>query len=282
MISDCHYEPPAYYYNLTDPYRDRFGLITQLDKDMDGGDAAHRAGVFYYGLYLEFSKDQKKLQDIKKKFLQDFSKIRLERGRYVRHPDSEKWYSNPQNFSRDQTVPLIIALGAFGEKEEITANFAHLVQAKSFYPNRLKNWTNEEKKLPFDYRDFAGPSDLGMYIRAFEDRDYHHLLYITDLQLLGNAFVRVAISYWDDHDTSDDINYTLLLLQSEQVMPTIVSKVSKWIYSKFRKVSPFASERTRKNPVASAWEYYFTYVQERPPLHRIFQCTLSKFNRKDL
>jgi hypothetical protein len=281
MMVPCQIEQPAYYYQLTEPYRDKFGLITQTDATMDGGDAAHRTGVFYYGMYLNFKEDKAKLKAVKTRFLEDLNKLRIDRGRYVRHPDSEKWYSNPNNFSRDQTTPLIIALGAFGETDEITANFSELISSYSFYPNKLKNWTNEEKKLPLDYRDIAGPSDWGMFIRALNETSYHHLLYLTDLQLLGNAITRIVFSYLDDHDTSDDINFTLLLLQANEVMPTFVSKSATWAYTHFRKVSPFATEFSKKNPVASAWEYYFSYVEVRPPLHQVYQCTLNQFYEKN-
>jgi hypothetical protein len=274
MIGACDAQPPAYYYQMQEPYRDKFGLITQLDEAMDGGDAAHRTGIFYYGMYLLYEHDSRQLKKIKKRFLADFRKLKVAPGRYVRHPDSEKWYSNPDNFSRDQTVPIVIALGAFGETAEITANFSYIISSFSFYPNKLKNWTNEEKKLPHDYRDIAVFSDYGMYIRALNDADYHHLLYLTDLQLLGNAFVRIAISYYDEHDTSDDINYTLLLLQADQVMPTFVSKLAKWIYTNFRAVSPFAKNPERTTPVSSAWEYYFTHGDARPPLHQVYKCIL--------
>lgn len=279
MIDSCTSQPPAYYYEMVAPYRDKYGLITQLDESMDGGDAAHRAGVFYFGLYLKFKDSPAELKEVRSKFLTDLNKLKISTGKFVRHPDPSKWYSNPDNFSRDQTMSLIIALGAFNEVKEVQANFDQLISSNGFFPNKLKNWTNEEKHLPFDYRDISAPSDWGMYIRALKKKEYYLALYFADLQLLGNALVRIVISYFDDRDTSDDVNFTLLLLQSELSMPTFISRSSAWIYSKYRKVSPFTKVPNNQNAVASAWEYYFS--RERPPLNKVYECALTRFNNND-
>lgn len=281
MISLCSVQPPAYYFQMVEPYRDKFGLITQTDPSMDGGDAAHRTGVFYYGMYLQYKNNPEDLKKVKTSFLADFNKLRVGPGQYVRHPDSTMWYSNPENFSRDQTTPLVIALGAFQETTELTANFKKLIDSHSFYPNKLKNWTNEEKIFPFDYRDIAGPSDWGMYIRALKKQEYYPALYLTDWQLFGNALTRIVISHFDDHDASDDINYTLLLLQAKETRPTFISDLTLWLYTHFRKVNPFTKKIDNQNGVASAWEYYFTYVKERPPLHKVYECTLNSFDPKE-
>lgn len=275
FIPPCQIEPPAYYYEMVQPYRDRFGLITQKDESMDGGDAAHRTGIFYYGLYLRFEKNKDELKNIKTRFLHDLKKLRKGPGRYVRHPDSHKWYSNPNNFSRDQNTPLVIALGAFGETAEINANLGQVIESYSFYPNKLRNWTNAEKVLPYDFRDVAPPSDWGMYIRALNETNYYHLLYFTDLQLLGNALTRMVISFYDPKDTSDDINYTLLLLQADRVMPTFISKLAKWIYTRFRTPIALQGAPSTINGVDSAWAYYFEYDAVRPPLNKVYQCTLA-------
>ncbi len=282
MIPLCSVEPSAYYFQMVEPYRDKFGLITQADKTMDGGDAAHRAGVFYFGMYLRYAGNKVELAKVKNHFMEDFKKLRIKPGHFVRHPDSEMWYSNPANFSRDQTNALVIALGAFKEIDEVKANFKQLMDGNNFYPNTLKNWTNEEKVFPFDYKDIAGPSDWGMYIRAMNESKNYNYLYFTDLQLLGSALVRIVISHLDDHDSSDDINLTLMLLQANDVMPTPVSRFSEWIFTRFRKVSPFATSQTKHNAAASAWEYYFTYVKERPPLHRVYQCQLEQMNNRQM
>ncbi|MGZ3769653.1 MAG: hypothetical protein ACXVCP_08550 [Bdellovibrio sp.] len=277
MIFPCQIEPPAYYYNMVQPYRDRFGLITQKDEFMDGGDSAHRTAIFYYGLYLQFENNKVELTKIKKRFFEDLKKLRVGPGRFVRHPDGEKWYSNPNNFSRDQNTPMVIALGAFGETAEITANLAEVINSYSFYPNKLKNWTNEEKNFPYDFRDLAPPSDWGMYIRALHEKDYHHLLYLTDLQLLADALNRIFISYYNPQDTSDDINFTLLLLQADRVMPTFFSKISKWLYTRFRKPIPLKGLPNNINGVETAWAYYFEYDKVRPPLNKVYQCALKNF-----
>lgn len=276
MMPVCELQKPSYFFELVAPYRDKVGLITQRDDTMDGGDAAHRTGVFYFGLSLIYENNPELLIKIKKRFLVDFSKLKKDSGIYVRHPDKYKWYSNPNNFSRDQSVSLILALGAFGETNEVTSHLSQLIKNYGFYPNRLKNWTNEEKKFPFDYQDIVSPSDWGMFIRALNEIPYYHLLYFTDLQLLGNALIRIIYSRIDSHDTSDDINFTMLLLQSQKVMPTFISKSAIWIYSRFRKNSEFIDKYKGLMPVMTAWDYYYEHVAVRPRLNKIYQCILEK------
>lgn len=266
---DCSYQPPpAYYYEMVKPYRDKFGLLTQ--DDFDGGDSAHRTGLFYFGLYLNYKNDPKILITIKKDFQKDLSKLEYDKGKFIRNPDLSMWYSNPKNFSRDQTTPLVVAMGFLGQEESIKANLWQLIQGFGFYPNELKNWTNRTKSLPLDYNDFAGLSDYGAYVRALNYKWLYPYLIVSDIQLLGSSVIRFMFSYLDQDDTSDDINFTTHLLQSELVMPTPLSKLAKFLY-----VRKMVNESYKKHtPVFSYWRYYFTHGG-RPPIDQVFQCPLN-------
>lgn len=271
-------KPPAYYYQMVEPFRDKWGLITQ--KDFDGGDASHRTGLFYLGLYLNYQDDDNVVKIIKKDFLKDLKKLKVDEGTFIRHPDPNMWYSNPGNFSRDQTTPLIVALGVFGEKDEIKANFKNLIYNYGFYPNTLKNWTNQKKVFPLDFQDFAAFSDYGAYIRALDYKFLYPVLMLTDAQLLGSSLIRVLIAQLDQDDSSDDINFSVHLIQSELNMPTPLSKLAKWIYRN----KLVNQEYKKENPVYSYWKYYFRHNgHNRPPIDELFKCPINYYiyNRFD-
>jgi hypothetical protein len=270
---DCNYTPPpAYYYEMVDPYRDKNGLITQ--KDFDGGDSAHRTGVYYFGLYLNYKDDPKVIVKIKKDFETDLNKLKTDKaGEFVRNPDKSMWYSSPKNFSRDQTTNLITSMGFLLEdKTPIKENLKNIISNYGFYPNILKNWTNKEKVFPLDYKDFAGMSDYGSYIRALDYSLLYPVLLFFDVQLVGSSIFRVYFSYADPEDSSDDINFSIHLLQSELKYPTPLSKLAKLIY-KSKKRNPFYS---KENDVFSYWSYYFNN-SGRPPIHKVFYCPIQKY-----
>jgi len=269
-IMDCSIQPPpAYYYEMVKPYRDSFGLITQ--HDFDGGDTAHRTGLFYLGLYLNYKDKPTIMVKIKKDFERDLKQLEYEKGKFVRHPDPKMWYSNPKNFSRDQTTTLLVALGLFGEKESVKENMIQLIKGYGFYPNILKNWTNKEKVIPLDYRDFAGMSDWGSYIRALDNKLLYPYLLVSDTQLLGSSIIRLSFSYLDQDDTSDDINFSTHLIQAELVMPTPLSKLASWVY----KLKVVNRSHPQHNAIFSYWRYYFTHGG-RPPIDKLFECPIKE------
>lgn len=278
----CDVPPPiSYYEEMVSPYRDSFGLIAQGDSDRDGGDTAHRIGVYYFGLYLLYKENKIILSQVKEMYLKDLGMITKEKGLYVRHPDEKKWYSDPANFSRDQSIPITVSLGAFNEKERLQDLFDRHIKRFGFYPNIKKNWTNEVKTFPFDYRDVMGPQHLGMYIRSFNSKKYSPLLYITDIGLLGDVIAILVDTYFKPSKTSNDINVSLLLLQSEDRFPTFISRLAIKVYTKYRQLSfPTKVGFKSNKPIQTAWDYYFEYPD--PPLGEVYICPiLNYFYQKD-
>ena len=276
--------PVQTYYEYVQPYRDSFGLIAQGEGDgRDGGDSAHRTGVFYLGLYLLFKDNKVVVKQIEQDFKKDLNKITIGPGKFVRHPDPAKWYSNPENFTRDQTTPLIIALGFFDDVENrkiIRQNLQNIFDNSSFYPNRLKNWTNEEKVFPFDYNDPAGPSDYGMFVRALKKENYKPLLWFSDIQLVGDSLLRVFFSYFNNKSTSNDLNYSLILLQAQRTYPTWWSDIATYIYFNFKRRSPATVWGEGSSGVMSSWNYYFRPEANSAPLNLIYQCIIDPSFKK--
>lgn len=265
----CEFHQYEYYQEVLSSYRDSFGLIVQEGKD--GGDAAHRIGTLYFGLYLIFKDNKVILKKIEKDFDKDLDKIKVAPGKYVRHPDKTKWYSDPRNFSRDQTFPIVLALGAFDKKDELHANLNRLIENGSFYPNDLKNWTNNPKKLPEDYNDIAFIGDYGNYIRSLKKYEFYPYLMFSDITLVVSSIIRVGFSYYDKADNSDDLNLTLNLLQAESIMPTPSSIMAKWIYKTFK-----AKNFDNAPAILSSWNYYYRPEGGAPPLNKVYDCLILR------
>jgi hypothetical protein len=276
----CDY-PVQTYYEYVQPYRDSFGLIAQAPaNDRDGGDSSHRIGLFYGGLYLLFKDNKVVMQKVEKDLDADLAKITVGPGKFIRHPDHKMWYSNPDNFSRDQTISLIAVLGLFDSPEHrklIRQNLQNVLDNHGFFPNRLQNWTNAEKHLPYDYNDIIGPDDFGLYIRAMRSEKWKWALWVTDSQTFLQSLINVVMSYVDNTSTSNDVNHTMRLLVSKHIWPTWWTRSAAYIYFNFRNYSPDTPESGHAtSPVQSAWNYYFREAAYGPAIHKEFQCIIDK------
>ena len=276
----CSY-PVQTYYEYVQPNRDQFGLIAQsAHGNRDGGDSANRIGLFYGGLYFIFKDNKLELSKIEKDFNKDLQKITVGAGKFVRHPDPKMWYSNPGNFSRDQTTALIATLSLFDSPEHraiIKANFDNIRKNGWFYPNHLKNWTNEEKKLPFDYNDIIGPDDFSLYVRGLHNQKLKWTLWLTDSQTFVQALINIVASYVDKDSTSNDLNLTMRLLVAKEVWPTWWTRSATYLYSHYRGYAPNPKETTpATSGVQSAWNNYFAPDYDGPAIHKVFQCVIDK------
>jgi hypothetical protein len=195
-------------------YRDKFGLITQTDND--GGDSANRHGSFVFLSYL---------LDDRVSGIMEHSKLRnyiVESEQYVRHPDKTKWYSNPNNFSRDQQTPLVLACGAAQDRYALKHLFAQHIKRFGFYQNTHDS--NGKRKIP----DIMSPEHLGYYIRSAWQCRIHWALALYPLLLLGDLFMLLGIVLTNlkadkDMDYCDDINGQLALMQANISLPTPIT-----------------------------------------------------------
>lgn len=196
---------------------DENGLVVQTNGD--GGDCAARTGQLYTGIHLNpvngsgilgFNLAMAHLEPNKDGILL----------RYNQPP-----YNNPSDTSRDQTVPLLVALGFYKRLEILKRVFK--VQFKHF--------------MLFQNKDICSPEHLGVFIRSFYLAGlksmilFYPLLLIGDIFNLINSLVRVYYSFKDKDDVGDDINHIQICLQNINSLPTPISWLSRKIYSKFRK-----------------------------------------------
>lgn len=217
---------------------DSNGLIVQTDGD--GGDTAGREGDYWFawGLRVKHPNYHSGV------FKMNLDRLQVEPGVFVRNPVQ---YNDPKDFSRDQTVPLILAMGEMEEHETL----------KLLLKKQVKNY------FRYQNGDLGLPGDLGYYIRALRSWWAYPFLLISDLQLLVNSLIRVIFGTNDN--TSDDVNHTIGLLQAQYVYPTPISYLARKIY-----------KYLRRGGIQNAWDNYFKPSSGANPFNELYRPTIEK------
>lgn len=209
--------------NIND-YIDNFGMVvTKFDRD--GGDScAHGCAILYAAVRTM------KLIPLLNLMRKYPSALEVELGLYCRHPNPDKWYSRNDTFSRDQLTPLIAYLSIIGVMAPIRRLFKqHLKRGLLFAWNTREidsypGQDNYKWKIP----DITGPEIWAMWIRAFNCYTLYPLLFLFDIQtLISSILYRFKLT-----DSTLQMNHVLMVDFSNEVMPTLISKLAKWIYGK--------------------------------------------------
>lgn len=219
-------------------YYDNNNLIVQ--RDGDGGDTAGREGDYWFAQGLYNHGNPGEIYG----FDSVLTHLQVNPGVFVRNPVH---YNNPKDFSRDQTIPLILAMGEY-------RRYATL---KCLFWNQFKNFGR------YPNGDIAGPEDLGYYIRAFKAWYFYPVLIFGDFQMLVNSVIRIVKSS-NVNDTSDDINHTLALLQAQAHLPTPISYLARKIYKKWV-----------VGGIQSRWDGYFNPASGANDFNEIYRNLIS-------
>lgn len=215
-------------------YYDSNQLIVQSDGD--GGDTAGREGNYWFAHALTHIVVINRPQ-----FFEILAKLTYSRGTYVRNPVH---YNDPSDFSRDQTIPLILAMGAQGRTKELKALMKEQYKRATRYQNG----------------DLALPQDWGYYIRGFRFWPLYPVLLLGDLFLLLNSIIRCVAPLFNSDNVSDDINHTLALLQAQYYMPTPFSYVARKFY-----------KYARPGGIQGAWDHYFRPSTGANPFNELYR-----------
>lgn len=214
---------------------DSNGLIVQLDGD--GGDTAGREGDYWFFVGVNKYFCSRNFKDV-------LFMLQVNAGEFIRNPVH---YNDPKDFSRDQTVPLILAMGEMKEY-----NILKLVFWK-----QVRNW------FRYQNGDIGFLGDFGYYIRAFRWGWLYPVLLISDIQLLMNSFIRVIRG--SDTNTSDDINHTLGLIQAQNIYATPISWVARLVY-----------KWLRRGGVQKAWDNYFNPKSNANSFNEMYRPLIKK------
>lgn len=213
---------------------DSNGLIVQLDGDQ--GDTAGREGDYWFFVGLNKYYSSRNFKDV-------LFMLQVNPGEFVRNPIH---YNDPNDFSRDQTVPLILAMG----------------EMKEYNILKLVFWKQVRNFFRYQNGDIGLPGDFGYYIRAFRWGWLYPVLLVSDFQLLVNSVIRVIKG--SDTDTSDDINHTLGLLQAQNIYATPVSLVARLVYKWFR-----------RGGIQRAWDNYFNPKSNANAFNEMYRSLIS-------
>jgi hypothetical protein len=210
---------------------------------MDGGDTAGREGDYWFSQYL-YSYNSL-TSDQKNEFSRVLSLLQVNPGVFVRNPIQ---YNNPLDFSRDQTVPLILAMGGLLQYDLL----------KLLFKKQVKNY------FRYQNNDLGSFQDLNYYIRAFRMWYLYPLLFLGDLFILGESVIR-CIQGKDPNNVGDDINQTLVLLQAQYCLATPISWLARKIYKWFR-----------PQGIQYAWDWYFRPETGANDFNDIYRALISK------
>lgn len=267
------------YFSLINPsLESKFKMIAQPDGDP--GDTAQREGMFAFAAHIlhKLGKmDQAEYDFCKDRYVKVISLLNdpNHNGLIRRYPDPTYWGGLSDRLSRDQSVPNVIAMGFLSRDKLKDFFFAHLkYRALLFLTNTRNNWAwppGDARYNANDYKwklpDLTLGSFHAMYIRSFNCKWLYPLLYILDLDLLGSAIIKVAF-YAKDATNNDDLNHLMVQYQADLVMPTLWSKIAKWVYKK--RAYPTNSGNAT-NVAQATMNAYFRGNNPGPALEQVYQ-----------
>jgi hypothetical protein len=172
---------------------DKYGLIVQSDGN--GGDTAQREGWAWLGAWVRLN-ILKKPWPVERKlsFTDTMALLEMDQsGTFRRNPDP-RWNSL-QDFSRDQTIPIVAAMGVWNDQQRLD-RFWQKTVSRSY---RAQNG------------DLMGPGGVNLFLRARNSQPG----IIGDLQMPLDVAMRIKSSSTDKNDVGDDLNLIVILLLSK-------------------------------------------------------------------
>jgi len=247
-------------------YIDSYAVIVQ--KDMDGGDTLHREGMYAFGkrLRLDLNLNQVYVETVPKRrpASEDIiSRFEVSPGIYIRHPDPNKWYSNPETTSRDQVLPVIAYCAVAEDYPRLWRLFKATASRGMFAQNILRLGDGEnEKKIP-------DPMHLNtaQFIRAggwWTAALYPALFFYDAIEIVGTLLTALPLHFKDDHwiprgkmqDDVDDNNIVVQHLLAAVYKPTPLSELNRYLYSITRPKNFGNTLLGEKNHVMGALRWY--------------------------
>jgi hypothetical protein len=156
--------PSEVLHRLKLEYTDSFGCITEKQsQDYDGGDSAHRFGITVTCLKLL---DEEALAD--NLYRTSMNKYEVSPGVFCRHPDSDKWYSDPRNLSRDQLSMLVLAMLSMNDTKRMSDTLDRLKERNYLMQNKYPNFTDPRVEVVKPkFPDVPTPSFIACFYPKF-------------------------------------------------------------------------------------------------------------------
>jgi hypothetical protein len=174
-------------------YFDPNGLIVQ--RNCDGGDSAQREGWYWLGRSIRESAEIKEPWGATREmsFQGVMSQLEIgQTGTFRRNP--VKW-NDPSDFTRDQTIPLVAAMGVLNDVARLQRFYQEL---------RRRNWFAQKRG-----DEMTTPVYRNLIARARNARPN----WVTDAaSLYAAAGSRIVSAHGRPDDVGDDLNLIVILL----------------------------------------------------------------------
>lgn len=188
-------------------------LIAQ--KNGDGGDTAQREGMYWLGVWVRQTQLHMPWPQTRSLSYEDVM-ARLEigsSGEFRRHPNQ---WNDPKDLSRDQTVPLVAAMGVHDDRDRLERFYREL---------RRRNWFAQNGDIMGD------PVNRNLVRRARNEEPSR----LTDASsLLVAAQTRVLAATRSLDDVGDDLNMVITFLLATVRKPNNEADAARRYYAKNR------------------------------------------------
>lgn len=237
-------------------YTDDWGLLCYkaADGTMDGGDTCANEFTRLYCIHANRKQQKPSAEEV----IEITHKLRAmfdaPSGKYVRHPDPTKWYSEIDRFSRDQLTPLLHFLALNVPTKAVKAHWANLVwqhakrlfcftwnSRKNFqYPTLEEHLAKSTPDVKWNYGwklpDITGPSIWSVYCRGTLARvpkivTWVFYLLMLPILLLGDLENLAGVVHKRFFSASTDHRNTAISVHyAAQFWPTPISRLAALVY----------------------------------------------------
>lgn len=240
------------------PFIDKFGLVAQKDTaGADGGDSAHRFGLTYSCLKLLnlpfFGTDLDTYYD------KAIEQYKVTDELYTRHPDKDKWYSNPKNFSRDQTTMLFKAMLMRGDSGRLRGIFVGILKRFGFHHNVYPNYAKpNDPEYKWKIPDTLTPSEIADALRSYRSVWLYPVISFLDLFKLVDVYLA---------ERDDEISKKKGKRTDYFVMLCMDVAVSRAVQDTF--VMRMVAKRLAKTDYKSSIQWIFSPMWDDPPIDKL-------------
>lgn len=228
-----------------EPFRDSRGALVQ--RDGDGGDSAYRTALYICLMFL--SGNQKSAGYQWDLWLKNFC---VAPGLFRRHWDEKKWYSNPNNFSRDQFEKSFLAMLLLDWRMTLVTVARQFLFRLSFHQNIHKGTDCEGMKC-YKMPDLIGIGEIRNLIRTFFLL-YWAIWFAVCFKIPGGFMIALFVPY-----------LILCALDLGFVADLYFRKKQTWDYDSLMAIDLAYAQKRTPTPVSiwAASEYLKTDWKER-------------------
>jgi len=220
-------------------------ILKYLDKnyhvcqaDGDGGDSTHRIGS------ISACSTNKELVDLMTKALiinEEYSGV----GRFCRNPSPGRWYSNPNNTTRDQMQAVEAGWIVTNNVEQARRHFKQRLKRFMFHFSHENDGYDSGLPLIKKFPDITGPVESTLIIRGAQFSITRPLLYLLDIAYVLELLIFRRFAPLRDWDW--DASFLPMLVAAKKRWPTFWIKIAIKMYAKLPVIERLRHYYSEKN-----------------------------------